>query len=302
MRRTRLSADTLHVGPHFSLSLQRTLRIPDDGNTWPLPPGLGNFPIRRVRDYWRTVPAEWRETGGWFIPMYQREALWLAFRGHHWHPVAVKIGVGGVNALSGARFDTRLRARPQQDYLVAPDQPWLDGIKAGDGIIRQFVAMPLGSGCTVEAQITGEETTGGIQVAVVEPKPGTFPERPPRAGRRHIADGPPHMACLSSPAMGLGAGGRMEQKIYPDDYGIGTWDATRLTTCTIHIANSERWQAITQENVPPTPIDARTYTRFGLPWFALYDEHRADIPAPDALRAVRSVDEMSPDRAPVLHG
>lgn len=293
MRRVRLAADSLHAGPHFSLSLQRTLRIPDDGNTYPLPPGLGRFPVRRVRDYWRTVPREWRETGGWFIPMYQREALWLCFSGHHWHPVAVKIGVGGINALSGARFDTRLRARPQQDYLVAPDQPWLDGIKAGEGIIRQFVAMPLGSGVTVEGQLTGEETTGGIQVAIIEPKPGRFPERPPRPRGLRMAERSMVMAC-ASPAMGLGAGGRMVQKVYPDGHGRATWDASRVTHFTIHIANSAMWRRITGEPIPRTPIDAATYTRYGLPWFALYDEHRRDIAVPDELRRVKSLGELEP--------
>jgi hypothetical protein len=32
------------VGERFSMSLQRTLRIPDDGREYPLPPGLGLFP------------------------------------------------------------------------------------------------------------------------------------------------------------------------------------------------------------------------------------------------------------------
>lgn len=31
-------------------------------------------------------------------------------------------------------------------YLVAPDQPWLDGFCVQKGLIRQFVAMPLGQG------------------------------------------------------------------------------------------------------------------------------------------------------------
>ena len=37
-----------------------------------------------------------------------------------------------------------------QNYCVLPKQPWLDGINYGDGYIRQFVAMPLGKGYTVE--------------------------------------------------------------------------------------------------------------------------------------------------------
>jgi hypothetical protein len=35
---------------------QRTLRIPDDGREYPLPAGLGRFPLRHVDDYARTVP------------------------------------------------------------------------------------------------------------------------------------------------------------------------------------------------------------------------------------------------------
>jgi len=41
----------------------------------------------------------------------------------------------------------------------------LDGINAGQGFIRQFVAIPLGSGVTVEAQLTGKEEQGGIEVS-----------------------------------------------------------------------------------------------------------------------------------------
>lgn len=33
--------------------------------------------ICKVEDYLDRVPASWREHGGVFIPMYQREALWL---------------------------------------------------------------------------------------------------------------------------------------------------------------------------------------------------------------------------------
>ena len=88
-----------------------------------------------------------------------------------------------MNALTGAAWDERLHADPQ-DYLVCPPQPWLDGIKTGEGQIRQFVAMPLGAGFTIEAQVSGEERFGGIQVAVFEPKPGVFPDWPTPLGLR----------------------------------------------------------------------------------------------------------------------
>ena len=124
------------------------------------------------------MPAAWREHGGVFLPMYQREAMWLNFRGAHWRPNAIKVAVGKVNAISGERYHQRLEGT-REDYVVVPPQPWLDGINAGNGFIRQFVAMPLGMGYTVEGQVTGEERHGGLQIVCFDPKPGRFPDQPP---------------------------------------------------------------------------------------------------------------------------
>jgi len=66
-----------------------------------------------------------------------------------------------------------------QNYLVCPDQPWLDGINSGHDSVRQFVAMPLGLGYPLEAEMTGKEHVGGLQIMVFAPKPGRFPETAP---------------------------------------------------------------------------------------------------------------------------
>ena len=42
-----MGKDEIQMG-NFTVSFQRTLRIPDDGIVYPLPPGLGEFPIHRV--------------------------------------------------------------------------------------------------------------------------------------------------------------------------------------------------------------------------------------------------------------
>jgi GTP-binding nuclear protein Ran len=98
-----------------------------------------------------------------------QEAMWMNFTGVEEHAKAIKIGVGKVNALSGEPWKEGLDGEIQP-YVVVPDQKWLDGVNAEDGCIKQFVAMPLGKGYTVEAQITGEETFGGIQIAVYDGK------------------------------------------------------------------------------------------------------------------------------------
>lgn len=289
MLQVRLGHDEIQIGRHFAVSFQRTLRIPDDGDTYPLPPGLGQFPICRVEDYESRVPSSWKEHGGVFIPMYQREALWLSFDGADWRPNAVKVAVGKINAISGKRLHDGLnRSRRRQDYIVCPDQPWLDGINAGKGYIRQFVAMPLGMGYTVEGQLTGKEEFGGIQIIVYDPKPGRFPEEPPRRGRDDV------MICecagpSAGPEMGLAAGGKMKQKIYPDEYGSDTWDQDNYGRVYIHIVNSAAYREVTGMETPPTPISARTYTEYGLPWFDLYDEDKGDVGPSKELAKVKSV-------------
>jgi hypothetical protein len=279
----------LHFGASVTMRFMRTLRIPDDGREYPLPPGLGEFPIFRVADYGDRVPASWRKRGGVFIPMYQREALWIDFTARHWKPNAVKVGIGRINAISGEQWNETLCADPQ-DYMVVPDQPWLDGINAGDGFIEQFVAMPLGAGCTVEAQLTGKEEFGGIQLMVFEPKPGRFPDQPPLRAMGDV------MYCCCEPSsseMGLGAGGRMRQKIYPDQHGLDTWDLANFSQLQVHIANSRMFQEITGRKPPETPVSCRDYIRAGLPWFDLYDEDQGDVPAPARLRKIKSVKDLS---------
>ena len=101
MLETFIAGNRLHVGERFSLSFQRTLRIPDDGKIYPLPPGLGLFPVHRVEDFLTHGTDRMKEYGGFFIPMYQREALWLGFGAAEWKPNAVKVGIGNVNAVSG---------------------------------------------------------------------------------------------------------------------------------------------------------------------------------------------------------
>lgn len=297
--------DTLRFGEDVQVTFQRTLRIPDDGKRYPLPPGLGSFPIRRVDDYLDRVPEEWRERGGVFLPMYQREAMWLLFQTPSWKPRAVKIAVGKVCAVSGRPWSETLHRKPQ-DYIVTPPQPWLDGIATGKGTIRQFVAMPLGLGYTVEGQVTGEERFGGIQLKVVQPVAGRFPDEPPWREESEplcccemAAAAPARaMRCRSGAgSMGLAAGGKMKQKIYPDPHGIETWDADNTARVFVHIVNSELWREITGEPPPPTPVTAREYARHKLPWFDLYDEEQATLEPADALSQVKSVKQLDQDKS-----
>ena len=50
-----VAESTVSVGERFSPSFQCTLRVPDDGRDYPLPPGLGPLPgldARRTSTSW----------------------------------------------------------------------------------------------------------------------------------------------------------------------------------------------------------------------------------------------------------
>lgn len=295
----QLSNDTLHLGD-IQVDFQRTLRIPDDGKRYPLPPGLGRFPIRRVADYADRVPVEWTQHGGVFLPMYQREAMWLRFGGSQ---RALKVGVGKVCAISGERWSQGLRKKPQ-NYVVTGAQPWLDGIATGHGTIRQFVAMPLGLGYTVEGQVTGEETHGGIQLQAYAPKPGSRPEARPRKRASVGGFGSPTPQCAApasmsarGASMGIAAGGSMVQKIYPDPHGIQTWDQEKSERVFVHIVNSRLWHEITGEQAPKSQVTAKSYAQAGLPWFELYDEGAPALEGTHELKQVQSIKTLDAQKS-----
>jgi hypothetical protein len=298
--------DSLVIGS-VRVTFERTLRIPEDG-LHPLPPGLGAFPLRRVEDYLDTVPASWIVHGGVMLPIYQREAMWLDFASGE--PAALQVAIGKVCAVSGKPWKEKLTKRPQ-NYVALPDQPWLDGINSGDGFIRQFVAAPLGSGATVEGQVTGEEIHGGIQLRAVGLTKEALKEwrklHGPRSGEwPYFLD---YAVCASVPdasEMGLGAGGRMRQEIYTDDRKLRDYDPARSARVFVHLCSATQWTAITGETPPPTPVDREAYVRAGLPWFDYYDADHDDVPASEILSKVKAVGEVLGNHdepsTPVHHG
>ncbi|MEU4314514.1 hypothetical protein [Nocardia sp. NPDC024068] len=325
MTEIHLTGDSLELPGGARVRFVRTLRLPEEG-TYPLPPGLGSFPLRRVADYPDTVPEQWRERGGVMLPVYQREAMWLRFGATV--PTALKIGVGKVCAVSGNPWSGTLTRDPQ-NYVPLPRQPWLDGINSGHGTVRQFVALPLGLGATVEGQVTGSEQWGGVQLAVhgltAAAREAWDREqeaaRARRAEMRRRANTLPGAGYGSAPLaqapagaapaepgaaprrpgaspMGLGAGGRMRQQIFEDTRPVGDYRAEAHGRVFVHLASAAEWQEITGEPAPPTPVTAQAYAAQGLPWFDYYDADAGDLPPAPDLTAVQASGDWFPESEP----
>ena len=256
----------VHKDAVLRVDFQRTLRIPDDNRDYPLPPGLGSFPLEHVDDHANGVPQSWQRHGGVFLPMYQAEAMWISFEASY--PMAVKVAAGMINALTGDGWKNEISTSPQ-DYLVVPEQPWLDGFCVGEGMVRQFVAMPLGEGYTAEEQLTNAAEHGGLQIVVYPVKAAVYDElrsRPP-------APEPQMYAAMSdSPQMGLAPGGLMRQEVYEDEYGFDAWDISVRYRCFVHIVNSVQYAAVCGVEPPGKPPTATEYTNAGLPWFEYYGD------------------------------
>ncbi len=288
----------LHAHAVGALEFQRTLRIPDDGRTYPLPPGLGRFPLRHLDDHAAALPEAWRRRGGVIMPVFQSEAMWISFeRGRY--PFAIRIATGRIDAVSGEDWRDGLHRDPQ-DYVVLPVQPWLDGYCVGRGVIRQFVAMPLGTGYSVEEQLTGSADTGGVQITVHPMKAERY--RALIEARDDVRllkagfDGLMPAAAPAGAAMGLAPGGRMTQDIYDDPYELSDWDCDHVGRCFVTLLNSLGWVGLTGELPPTRPPGAAEYSRHGLPWYEYYGGDAAALAGSERLRGARSVAELGRER------
>ena len=293
----------VHDEARCSIEFQRTLRIPDDDKDYPLPPGLGRFPLRHLDDYAGRLPGEWLQRGGVLAPMHQAEALWINFgtgsRRSPAYPFAVKIATGKLCALSGDAWVDHLNRDPQ-DYVVLPEQPWLDGYCVEKGVIRQFVAMPLGKGYTVEEQLTGAARHGGLQIVAFPMKPERYEELVAAREREYsgmvLHDPAPMGVACESPGMGLAPGGRMKQAVHDDPYGLDAWDQRHTSRCFVSIVNSGQWMAVTGERPPTEPPTAKHYTEMGLPWFDYYGGDAEAIAGAEKLETIKSVAQIGKEQ------
>jgi hypothetical protein len=269
------------------IHFERTLRVPDDGKTWPLPSGLGLFPMRYVDDFEKEpplewagesepikLPPEWTERGGVIMPVHPSEAMCIAFYDGG-YPCAIKIGVGNFNAVNGEAWREELSNSPG-DYIVAPPQRWLDGFYIGNNKVRQFVAVP---------QAPGQGAAGGIRIVVYPMKQDHYDRF--AADRRALQligpDGGPdgasaQLAPTEDEGRGeyiVGFGGRMKEHIYACPHGYEAWDQGLRASCVVTLIGPEQWRRLTRTSPPGPPPTRDDYDAKELPW---HDDYSSDVP------------------------
>ena len=291
----------LHENAGVSISFQRTLRLPDNDQIHPLPPGLGNFPLRHIEDFDLKDHNHLKKRGGIIMPMFQADALWINFdslqiTNDQEYPVAIKIGTGKICAVSGKNWSSKLNRDPQ-DYIVVPQQPWIDGYNVGKDQVRQFVAAPLGEGYTAEEQLTGKANIGGMQIQVFPMKKEYYD----RINEKFHNEDEFGVCSLEPPGIGLALGGLIHQEIYEDEHDFDAWDLRKSDRCFITIANAEQWMGLTGEEPQIVLYTAHEYTENGLPWFEYYGGDKVAIDGGKRLGKIKSVKNIKPKTIKTKH-
>jgi hypothetical protein len=224
---------------------------------------------------------------------------------------ALKVATGKVCAVTGDLWSEDLKKKPQ-NYLPLPEQPWLDGYAIEKGIIRQFVAAPVGKGMTVEEQVTGESNWQGIQLKAFPVKAGYYWRTELEGTIRNawrlavemkserfreecsVFDGEmagATYACMEAGDLGLAPGGRMRQEIYEDERSLKHYNIKAAARCFVHLSNAENWQELTGEPAPETPISARSYMNAGLPWYE-YESAEKSLKGSKKLSKTHSIKDV----------
>jgi hypothetical protein len=290
-----------------SVSLQKTIRVPNDGKEHPLPPGLGSF------DYFL-------HSGKKVLPVGDDEALWFNFSNSNYDlPVAIKILTGGINAITGEKENETDRCilknntpgtQSGQNYMIVPGQPWLDGFKGKDeDVVRQFISVKLGQGRSVEEKLENTQF-GGIQIIVIPPSE-VLVEKAKEAARikeenrlaklkawlaKHpgksekdfnsLGEYPYLMKCaffaeescyesLECASMGIGAGGKIRQEIVGSQYNPSDFDSSKAQYANLDLVESMEFALLTKSEFPPQIPTFDQWNNAGLPWFSVSNTNNA---------------------------
>lgn len=255
----------VHPDARCSIIFQRTLRVPEDSDSYPVPPGLGRFSLERIDDYRDGVPAAWAK-GGAFLPMYQSEALLVIFVG--WYPFAIKVTVDGVNAVTGKKLQDERCWRPQ-DYVVFPRRPWMEWFCVGNGRARQFVAMPLRKDRGGILEPVDGASAGDIKISAHPMRADSYGEyRARRSAFMSDGFGIENIWNSSMPGKGIFHRRGDESR----NFGHGSWELSAESGCSIYPVNSRDFTAITGHVPPGKPPTPGEYSEAGLPWYGEYGE------------------------------
>ena len=292
-RTLRFCFPTLHENEGLELTFQRMLRVPDGETVNPLPEPLGGFPLQLVDDHKERLPAIIAKRAGVMFPVHPFEAVRISMNTTGFLPFLVKIGAGKINVLSGEPWEDALEEGRNGELFVR-QAATLDGFYVDRGLVRQFVATPVGLGLTAEEQLTGSAEYAGFQISVY-PLRRTIAEPIIRKRRQVIeraaADGIMEMrAPLSADErLGLMPGGYLSQNLFNNPFRETDWQDSDRLRCFAQPVHTEEWLRLTQIEPPVVEIYAAPELLQQHPLLANYKNTHVSQAAGSILKRLLSV-------------
>jgi len=236
----------------LSVSFQRTRRLAAQQLPYPPPSSLGALPVHGTAQYKGRIPHEWMLPVGVFLPIVPGEAFWIGFRGSESKPVAVKVAIEKLDAISGTAWHEGLNDDPQ-DYLVCPPQRSLDGVHAEGQLARQFVAAKS------ETKAEKKPSSGPMRILVYDAKEGRFSETQPT--RSSLTPDVLH----SFGQISVRPGSVVAQNILIDPHGIECWDQRNFASLFVYWVYPDHYHAITGQEPPGPASESEGYKGHLLP-------------------------------------
>jgi hypothetical protein len=252
------------------VGLRTTVRVPDDGRVYPLSMLLDDLPLRARADMSVAGAPSGAATGEFLTTFPSGCALALTFGEgpdpdgftpyQDEPPFAIKLGLRGVNVLTGLPLADGLQTDPQ-DYIVAPDEPWLNGYPLVDGMARQLVAGPASG-------VIDPWTTADLELIVYPMRPKGVAART-RCRRRPLPGAHEAPGRRAAAAAGFALGGRIRERLFSDPYGIDSWDLQRGIRCRITFLDAVEWLSLTGTWPEHEQTSFNDYAESGWGWFEL---------------------------------
>lgn len=131
-RRREIRIEEPVYGTVTRVSLNRTLRVPDDEREYELPEWISPLPMIPVDYFQGKLPQPMTKFGA-VVPVYPREAVSIGFEsgqsyslGTSGQTLGIRVLCGGISAVTRGEKTGPRRGR-RQDYLIIPNQNRLDG-------------------------------------------------------------------------------------------------------------------------------------------------------------------------------
>jgi hypothetical protein len=252
--------DILSFGDNLRVRFVRTLRVHGLNRARAALPDFGGFPIFCATDFWGSTPPAWQARPTVFIPVRPHEAMWIQFLADGPTPAAVKIGVAGVNALTGGPWHEQLCGDPQ-DYLVCPEQTRLDGYVVEGGSVRQFASLPLDPHDPIDPRGADQSRCSHLRLIVFEPTHSSM--RRPHGGQRLAMNDLCPVPSSMASEQAVACDERHAIDVCPNAHEFHTWDSLSYGDVCVYLVSDRAFRHMTGQEPEASPVPAESHRHGG---------------------------------------